>query len=306
MRPILVTGSAGLVGTGFVRAAAAAGLVVRRFDPREPRPAERGDVRDPEVLTRAAAGCGGIVHLAGVSRVVWAERDPEACRRTNVAGTANVLAAAAGLRPPAWVLLASSREVYGRAGALPADEETPPAPINVYGRSKLAAERLVAEARAAGLRAAMVRLSNVYGSPADHPDRVAPAFARAAARGEPLVLEGPDHVFDFTHVDDVARGLVEVARCLAAGRADLPTVHLLTGRPTSLRRLAELAVAAGGRNAPIREAPPRGFDVERFWGDPGRARDLLGWNARVPVEEGIARLVRAFAAGPGPAASQPW
>lgn len=297
MRPILVTGSAGLVGTAFVRAAAAAGLAVRRFDPREPRAADRGDVRDPAALERAAAGCGGIVHLAGVSRVVWAERDPEGCRRTNVGGTAHALAAAAALRPPAWLLLSSSREVYGRAAALPADEETPAAPVNVYGQSKLAAERLLLAARAAGGCVAVVRLSNVYGSPADHPDRVAPAFARAAARGEPLVLEGPDHVFDFTHVEDVARGLLEIARRLDEGRTDLPAVHLVTGRPTSLRRLAELAVAAGGRNAPIREAPPRRFDVERFWGDPRRARDLLGWKPLVPVEEGIARLVQAFARG---------
>jgi len=298
MRPILVTGSAGLVGTGFLRAAAAAGLAVRRFDPREPHSADRGDVRDLDALAGAAAGCDGIVHLAGVSRVVWAERDPETCRQINIEGTANVLAVAARHRPPAWVLLASSREVYGRAPTLPADEDTPPAPVNVYGRSKLAAERLAADARAAGLRVAVVRLSNVYGSPADHPDRVAPAFSRAAARGEPLVLEGPDHVFDFTHVDDAARGLVAVAQRLAAGRADLPTVHLVTGRPTSLRRLADLAVAAGGRNAPIREVPPRRFDVERFWGDPRRAHALLGWSALVPVEQGIARLVRAFAADP--------
>ncbi|NMC72683.1 MAG: NAD(P)-dependent oxidoreductase, partial [Myxococcales bacterium] len=223
--------------------------------------------------------------------------DPEGCRRTNVGGTAHALAAAAALRPPAWLLLSSSREVYGRAAALPADEETPAAPVNVYGQSKLAAERLLLAARAAGSRVAVVRLSNVYGSPADHPDRVAPAFARAAARGEPLVLEGPDHVFDFTHVEDVARGLLEIARRLDEGRTDLPAVHLVTGRPTSLRRLAELAVAAGGRNAPIREAPPRRFDVERFWGDPRRARDLLGWKPLVPVEEGIARLVQAFARG---------
>lgn len=299
MKPILVTGSAGLVGTGFVRAAEAAGFPVRRFDPREPSEDDRGDVRDAGAVARAAAGCAGVVHLAGVSRVVWAERDPEGCRRTNIGGTANVLAAAAALQPPAWVLLSSSREVYGRAARLPADEDTPPAPVNVYGRSKLEAERLVLGARAAGLRTAVVRLSNVYGSATDHPDRVAPAFARAAARGEPLVLEGPDHVFDFTHVDDVARGLVEVVRGLEEGARVLPPVHLLTGRPTSLRRLAELAVAAGGRGSPIRAAAPRRFDVERFWGDPRRARELLGWEARIPIEEGIARLVVDFASSPG-------
>jgi nucleoside-diphosphate-sugar epimerase len=295
MNPILVTGSAGLVGAAFVRAAEDAGLPLRRFDPRERAAADRGDVRDPAALARAADGCRGIVHLAAVSRVVWAEGDPEACRRTCVDGTTNVLAAAAAQRPPAWVLLASSREVYGRVAHLPADEDTPPAPVNVYGECKLAAERLALDARAAGTRTAVVRLSNVYGSPADHPDRVAPAFARAAAFGESLVLEGPDHVFDFTHVDDVARGMLEAARRLDAGEAALPVVHLLTGRPTSLRRLAELAVAAGAGRSMIREAAPRTFDVERFWGDPRRARELLGWEARVPIEEGIVRLVADYA-----------
>ena len=293
MKPLLVTGSAGLVGTAFVREAAAAGLELRRFDPRESRPVDRGDVRETAALARAADGCGGIVHLAAVSRVVWAERDPAACRRTNVDGTANVLAAAR--RSSAWVLLASSREVYGRAARLPADEDTPTAPVNVYGASKLAAERLVLDARTAGVRTAAVRLSNVYGSPADHPDRVAPAFARAAALGQPLILEGPDHVFDFTHVEDTARGLLALVRRLEDGGTDLPLLHLLTGRATSLRRLAELAVAAGTGRSALREATPRGFDVERFWGDPRRARDVLGWEARISLEDGIARLVADFA-----------
>jgi nucleoside-diphosphate-sugar epimerase len=294
VRSVLVTGSEGLVGGGLVPALQRAGYEVRGYDLRGVVPAARADVLDPEALQRAARGCAGIVHLAAVSRVVSGEQQVDLCRLTNVDGTANVLRAARGQERPPWVLLASSREVYGQPGRLPADEDCPIAPVNAYGRSKAEAERRIADARAGGLVAAIVRLSNVYGSATDHADRVVPAFARAAARGAPVRIDGADRTFDFTHVDDVARGLVAIVGALEAGEARLPAIHLVTGRPTTLGRLAELAVAASGGRSGIRDGPPRSYDVARFWGDPSRARRLLDWSARVAIEDGLGRLVAEF------------
>jgi nucleoside-diphosphate-sugar epimerase len=283
---VLVTGHCGLVGRALGAVLREAGIDVRGLDLRGEGDA-RGDVRDREAVARAAEGCDGIVHLAAVSRVIDGERDPARCESVNVDGTRTVLDATR----VRWFVFASSREVYGQAARLPVAEGAPLLPMNVYGRAKVAGEELTDAARARGLATAVVRLSNVYGSADDHADRVVPAFARAAARGLPLRVDGRDHLFDFVHLSDAAAGLAAVIRRIDDS---LPPIHLVTGRGTTLGELATLAVELGGGRSSIVEAPPRSYDVSRFTGDPTRAAERLGWRARVTLREGLACLVHAF------------
>jgi UDP-glucose 4-epimerase len=294
MSVILVTGSEGLVGSGLRPLLRRLGHEVRHFDLRA-QGHQRGDTRRLAEVQRAVHDVDGVVHLAAVSRVVWGERDPVACWATNVDGTSNVIEACLGQARPPWVLFASSREVYGQADELPVAEHAPLRPVNIYGRSKVAGEELVLSARARGLRTAVVRLANVYGSPDDHADRVVPAFARAAASGSDLRVDGPDHTFDFTHLDDVVEGLARLVARLESGVSDLLPVHLLPGRPTTLGELARLAVEVAGASSSIRPAPPRSYDVSQFYGDPSLAAALLdGWRAEVTLREGLTRLVHDF------------
>ncbi len=294
MSKILVTGACGLVGTGLVAALRARGHEVSGLDLRA-ESGERGDTRRPADVARAVAGADGVVHLAAVSRVVWGERDPDRCWATNVTGTRNVLEACAAAPSGPWVLFASSREVYGQPAALPATEDAPLAPVNIYGRSKVAGEELMAAYRVRGVRTAVVRLANVYGSTADHADRVVPAFARAAGAGLELRVDGPENTFDFTHLDDAVEGLGRLVALLDAGADGLPPIHLLPGRPVTLGELARLAVGLAGTRAPLRFAPPRNYDVSRFYGDPSRSARLLGgWVAEVPLRVGVARLIEEF------------
>jgi nucleoside-diphosphate-sugar epimerase len=290
---ILITGSEGLVGTSLRAALEDSGVDVVGLDLLGTA-AERGDVRNAETVRAAMVGCTGVVHLAAVSRVVWAEHDPDECWRTNVGGLHNVIETAEGADRAPWVLFASSREVYGQPDRLPATEDTPLHPVNIYGRSKVEGERILLAARDRGLRTAVVRLSNVYGTTRDHADRVVPAFARAAALGRPLRVDGPDHTFDFTHIDDTCRGLLALVDLLASGRDLPPPVHLLTGQPTTLGELAALAVRLGGMPSPITEAPPRSYDVSHFYGSPTRAAEILGWVPRVRLGEGLGRLIEEF------------
>jgi nucleoside-diphosphate-sugar epimerase len=281
----------GLVGAKLATKAYDEGWSISVLDLRDP--GQRCDVRNAHCVARAVSGCVGIVHLAAVSRVIWGEQDPALCWATNVSGTRNILdaAIASPLRP--WVVFASSREVYGEQQRLPAREDATLAPVNVYGRSKVEGEQLVVDARAAGLRTAVVRLSNVYGGSDDHADRVVPAFVRAAVEGGPLRVDGVANTFDFTHVDDVAGGLIALMRALERGES-LPPLHLVTGQPTSLGGLAALVLELTGSRSVITEAPSRTFDVARFYGDPSRAWDVLGWRAAIPLREGVTRLVAAL------------
>ncbi len=293
MGAILVTGSEGLIGSAFCDLLAKSGYRVEKLDLRATAPGEKGDIRDEALVKERMKGCRGVVHLAAVSRVADGESDPEVCWQTNVIGTEVVMRAAADMPIRPWVLLASSREVYGEPGKLPVREDSPMRPVNVYGRSKAAAERVALAWRRSGVDTAVVRLANVYGALNDHPKRVTPAFARQAAEGEILQVHGRENTFDFTHLDDVTLGLLSVVEALQAGEV-LPPVHFATGQPTTLGELAELAVSLGGGKAKIAEVPAPEYNVSRFVGDPTRARELLGWQARIRIGEGMNRLIEDY------------
>ena len=147
---ILITGSEGLVGTALRSTLEARGAEVTGLDLLD---LQRGDVRDARRVRDAAQGCHGIVHLAAVSRVEWGERNPIACWDVNTGGLRNVLTATSATAPSgrSWLIFASSREVYGQTRRLPATEDTPLRPVNVYGRSKVEGERLVEAARNVGI-----------------------------------------------------------------------------------------------------------------------------------------------------------
>jgi nucleoside-diphosphate-sugar epimerase len=260
----------------------------------EPGRPGHGDIRNVNALQKAAEGCGGIVHLAAVSRVAWGEKDPELCFQTNVAGTAKVLSVAEKSLSKPWVLFSSSREVYGEPERLPVVEDDVLSPVNVYGRSKADAEQLLMNARGRGARIAIVRLANVYGSCRDHEDRAAPAFARRALEGLPLNVYGSENAFDFTHISDVTQGLMSLVDHLARGTEELSVIHFATGRPTTLAELARLAVRCANSRSPVIEHASHDYNVTQFVGNPHRAFQLLGWRATVEVENGMQALVDEF------------
>ncbi len=295
MSNILVTGSSGLIGRPLRAQLRQQGHHVTGIDLLGIG-ADQGDIRDRSVIDRVVAGCDGIIHLAAVSRVAWGQRDPERCWSTNVGALENLLAATdIGAAAP-WIVFASSREVYGHAASLPVSEDSPLEPVNVYARSKVEGERLMTSALQRGRRGTIVRFSNVYGSVLDHADRVVPAFARAAASGEPIRVDGSRNTFDFTFVDDVVGGLLTLVRQINEDRAILPPIHFVSGEPTTLGELAALAQQIAGNTCTVQEAPPRDFDVAHFIGDPERARTLLGWQSTVGIREGLARLIADFRA----------
>jgi nucleoside-diphosphate-sugar epimerase len=296
MARLLLTGSAGLIGRALRRVLCDAGHDVVGFDSAvSPCHPDYGDVRSPAAVAARAAGCDGIVHLAAIARVGMSAADPRLCRSVNVGGTRTVLEAARCRPERPFVLLASSREVYGEPAQLPVVETAPMAPINVYGRSKAAAELLVEHASRSGLVTQIVRYANVYGCIDDHPDRVVPAFTRAAALGGLMHVRGAENAFDFTHVDDVARGTARLIEALLAGERQLPPIQFATGEPTTLAALARHAHRLGSGRARLIEEPTVGGTVARFWGNPARARQLLGWEPGVTLETGLRAMIGGFA-----------
>ncbi|MCY7296870.1 NAD-dependent epimerase/dehydratase family protein [Alteromonas sp. a30] len=290
MKKILITGHLGLIGRHLSPLLTQQGYEITGFDTAN----NSGDICNTFELNNALKQCCGVIHLAAVSRVIWGQNNPKKCWQTNAIASEMLLKLAAEHHKKPWVLVASSREVYGEPNSLPVSESMTLSPVNIYGRSKLYMEDATLKARTAGLNTAIVRLANVYGCTLDHADRVLPAFSKNAALGANLRVDGFDHLFDFTHVSDTVNGIARIIELLNAGERNLPPIHLLPGHGTTLREAAEFAISAAGSKSSIIEATSRAYDVAKFIGDPSRARNLLGWQANILPEKGISLLVEAF------------
>lgn len=289
---VLVTGSEGLVGRFLCAQLRSIGWNVKTFDVRS---SQAEDVRSIDAIKGAVEDVDGVVHLAAVSRVVWAETEPEKCWEVNVRSLARLISVMAG-RPktsPPWLLFASSREVYGQQLRMPVPESTRLQPMNIYARSKVEGELIALGARSSEFKVNVVRLSSVYGSTGDHPTRVVPAFARAAAVGGEIRIEGQDNVFDFVHIKDVVRGLIRLIELTSQG-FEFDPIHLCSGHGTSLATLGALAASLSNKKVNLRITEPRDFDVGKFIGCVARSKEVLDWQSKTPLEVGFAELVGEF------------
>jgi UDP-glucose 4-epimerase len=205
----------------------------------------------------------------------------------NAATTVAVLDAARRASPQPLVAYVSSAAVYGEGIRMPMDEEHPLAPLSPYGISKLAAERYVAHYVAMyGLEAFCVRPFSLYG-PRQRKLVVYDLMQRVLDGESPLTIDAPAEVSrDFVYVEDAAAALVTLAgNAPARGEA----YNIASGRPTSLRELAEEIVSACGLDIAVEfTGNLRPGDPQRWDGDASRAC-ALGADFGTPLDEGLRR-----------------
>ena len=300
---ILITGSSGLIASEIIPLLETDGHVIRRFDIR-PSPSSNNtyfmpeDITDKKARQNAIKDIDGVIHLAAVSRVLDAEQNPEKCFDINVKGTMSLLSDLAKLDNPPWIIYGSSREVYGSVSTMPVSEEQSLKPINIYAESKVASESLMRNyARLTKSPAIILRFSNVYGSIHDHATRVIPAFVRASVTGNEIRIDGEDHTFDFTHVDDTARAIRAAVEYIEDGRlTGIETINVVSGKGTTLKQLANLVKSISSKDIPITKGKTRDFDVDHFIGDPSHLKDVLGIRCDTPLSTGIERLINDFKA----------
>lgn len=295
MLSILITGSNGLIGKTLSSQLKKTTFEIKEVDINFPLTHPNfGDINNVDSIRHLFRDCIGVIHLAAVSRVVWGEDDPAKCWQVNVLGTQNILELALSSPHKPWVIYASSREVYGQQEQLPVKESATLQPLNAYARSKVAAEALVKEYQLRGLRTAILRFSSVYGRVDDHANRVIPAFCQAAVFGKSLIIEGSNNIFDFTHVSDVANGILNTINLLQKNFIIPSAIHLTTGRATSLRQIAEYACELTNNKSELVEAPPRTYDVSRFIGEPHLAFALLNWSSKINIMDGIKQMIKGY------------
>jgi nucleoside-diphosphate-sugar epimerase len=272
---ILVTGSSGLIGSQLIPVLQTMGFETVGMDIRVSNDLDYGDICHGPDLMKKVEGCTGVIHLAAISRVAVAHRNPELCMKTNFEASRNLatLAKHAGAK---WFVYASSREVYGHVKSTPVTEYDGLKPVNVYGDAKLRSERYIEGLADESFNPSIIRFSNVFGVPNDHETRVIPAFIKAAYHGDDLNVEGGDNAFDFTFVDEVVRAVGLLVEQLQQGQKFKP-MHFTTGHETSLNELAAAVISLFQSQSCIVPKTPRDFDVSKFSGDASLAFKQLGW-----------------------------
>jgi dTDP-glucose 4,6-dehydratase len=248
----------------------------------------RGDLRDPEAVRKAVQGAAAVLHLGALVAIPYSYVHPRDVAETNVMGTLNVLLAAR--EAGALVIHTSTSEVYGTARQVPISEAHPLQGQSPYAASKIGADKLAESFRLSfGLPVVTLRPFNTYG-PRQSARAVIPTILSQALLRDRISLGSLHPIRDLTYVEDTAQAFVAaVASDAAVGHV----VHLGTGHGVSVAQLVELAGKVLGKRLEVecdaaRVRPPTS-EVERLVSDPSRARQLLGWEAKVRLEEGIQR-----------------
>lgn len=247
------------------------------------------DVRYGGAVAAAMRGCESVIHLAAVS-INKSQADPYESIDINVVGEHNVFAAAADLGVRRLVF-ASSASVYGEPETLPMREDDTLSPLTPYCIAKRAGEDLLGYyQRAKGLSWIALRFFNVYGpgqKTTAYYTSVINHFVNRLRQGLPPVIDGRgEQSMDFIHVHDIARSVVLALE----SEGDNVPVNIGTGIDTSIADLAKILIDAVGADVqPIFN--PREVLVSRRAADVTRAREILGFESSIAVEDGMRDLV---------------
>jgi UDP-glucose 4-epimerase len=258
------------------------------------------DIRDSEAMYDLVARVepGAVFHLAAQIDVRRSTADPAFDARINVLGTINLLEAARRAGVGRFVNASTGGAIYGEGRVLPAPEDHPVAPEAPYGQSKHAAEGYCdLYRRLHGLSTVSLRYANVYG-PRQDPLGEAGVIAIFCGRlldGErPTVYGDGLQTRDYVFVSDVVDATVRAAEATAGG-----AFNVGTGRETTVLEVAQALERLGGVSFEPQHAPERPGEIRHIALDCSRARQELGWEPKVALDEGLERTLASIRGAAG-------
>ncbi len=309
-KKIMVTGAAGFIGSHLAELLAEDNdlVIVDDFSigcienlaNLEGRPGvriERADITELDKMRELMEGIDVVFHMA-ISCLRTSLNHPMLSHDINSGGTLHLCMAAHEHGVERFVYCSSS-EVYGTAQTAPMAEDHPCHPTTVYGASKLAGENYaLAYWKTYGMPVTVIRPFNTYG-PREPQEgaraEVIPRFTMQLLAGrQPVVYGDGEQTRDFTFVEETARGLMLAGAC-----DDLvgDVVNVAYGQEVSIRRIAELLMEMTDRNdVGLRHEEARPGDVLRHYADVTKAKNVLGFEAKIDIEEGLRRYLEWFKA----------
>ena len=309
---VLVTGSEGFIGSHLVERLVEEGFAVRAFvlynsfnsmgwlDTLPPSIRAEidfftGDVRDPNGVRVAMAGCEAVFHLAALIGIPYSYHSPDSYVDTNVKGTLNVLQAARMLEVER-LLVTSTSEVYGTARYVPIDEAHPLQGQSPYSATKIGADRLAESFhRSFGMPVTIVRPFNTYG-PRQSARAVIPTIITQLLNGRREIALGDLRpTRDLLFVKDTVEGFVAIAR---AEETVGEEINIATGEEISIGDLAQKLIERILPEAEIvrdeARVRPEGSEVMRLLGSNEKIRRMTGWRPRHTLDEGLDETIAWF------------
>ena len=304
-KTVLVTGAGGFIGSHLVERLVGLGAKVRalvHYNSRndwgllELLPGEvtdsmeiiAGDITNAFCTQQITEGCSIVYNMAALLGIPYSYVAPAQYVNVNVVGALNLLE---GARENGVELFIhpSTGEIYGEAQYFPIDENHPCRAQSPYAATKIAADKLVESYHLSfGLPTVTLRFLNMFG-PRQSARAIIPTIISQALVKDVLYLGSLEPRRDFTYIDDTIEGLIKAAQ---APEAVGQVIQLASSRSASVRELADLVIGIlhnGTRNIVIDEARirPEKSEVWHLEGDNRKAREILGWQPQVSLEEGL-------------------
>ncbi len=232
-----------------------------------------------------------VVHLAARAGVRPSIQNPRLYQKVNIQGTVNLLEMSAKYSISKFIL-ASSSSVYGKQEKVPFSEDDPvDNPISPYAASKKACELFAFTYHSLyGLPVACLRFFTVYG-PRQRPDMAIHKFTKCIFNKKKIPLYGDGKSRrDYTYISDIIHGIEKaIQKCRG-----YKVYNLGESKTIELQHLIELLEKASGRSAKIKSLPNQPGDVPITFADISRARNELGYNPRVTIEQGIPKFLEWY------------
>lgn len=305
-KKILVTGAGGFIGSHLAERLVELGAEVKGFVHYnslnswgwlESLPKEKlneieiitGDVRDFHCVKKSMEKAEVVFHLAALIGIPYSYIAPESYVDTNVKGTLNVLQAARDVGVEKLIHTSTS-EVYGSALYVPIDENHPLQGQSPYSATKISAD-MMAESfyRSFGLPVATCRPFNTYGPRQSARAIIPTIITQIKAKRADIELGNTDTTRDFNYVADTVEGFVKIAESeKTIGEA----INIGSGQEISIADLAQKVCELLGSNLEVKtdesRIRPPSSEVQRLCADNNKAKNLVGWEPRVKLEEGLA------------------
>lgn len=244
------------------------------------------DISNYSEIDAVVDSADGIFHEAALASVPQSFKEPERYQEVNAIGSENIFKL--GEKHNAKIVFASTSSVYGDQTKFPVNENAQTNPLNPYGQSKLEAEKFASKYAAKGLRVIGLRYFNVFGI-GQNPEYagVIPKFIERISQNKPPIIEGDgNNIRSFTFVDDVVQ-----ANILAfQSNVNHEFINIASEDMTSINELAEKMIKMSELNLkPIYDEPRKG-DIKKSNADISKAKELLKWNTKITLEEGLKKI----------------